>query len=332
MPHHFFSFFIRIPFLYRILLIALFFILGFGFLIYLIEPATFHTVFEGIWWAIITVSTVGYGDYVPQTAVGKLIGMLLILFGAGFVSTYFVTLASSAVNRQKQKMEGKSMFKGKNHFIIVGWNERSKVVVDKFIHSSKEAVVLIDETLTSSPFPDYRGHFIKGRANTDEVLIRANIYEANKVLITADPTKDELTADMNTILTLLAIKGLNPNVNCIVEVLTEDQEANARRAGADEVIQSNILSASVMNNCLHSPGMISSLMILLEQFNGSRFVFHSSTSYVGKSFTETNKLMLGNGMLLFGIKRGADTFVNPPHPFLVKEKDILLVISPLQKS
>lgn len=330
MPHHFFSFLIKIPFLYRILLIALSFIIGFGLLIYFIEPETFTTIFEGIWWAFITVSTVGYGDFVPQTALGKLLGMLLILLGAGFVSTYFVTLASSSVNKQKDQMEGKVMFKGKNHFIVVGWNERSKVVIDKFIHTKNEAIVLIDETLTSSPFTDYRGHFIRGRGNTDEVLIRANIYEANKVLITADPTKDELTADMNTILTLLAIKGLNPNVYCIVEVLTADQEANAKRAGADEVIQSNILSASVMNNCLHSPGMIPSLMILLEQFNGSRFVFHSSTSYVGKSFVEASQMMLGDGRLLFGVKRGVETYVNPPHPYLIKEKDVLLVISSLQ--
>lgn len=328
MPHHFFSLLSRLPFLLRILIIALVIIIGFGLLIYIIEPETFDTVFDGIWWAIITVSTVGYGDFVPQTTFGKIIGMLLILFGAGFVSTYFVTLASTTINRQKNMMEGKIMFKGKDHFIIIGWNERSKAIIHKLLQTNNTmAIVLIDESLTATPFTDYHVHFIKGRANMDEVLLKANIYEAKKVLITADPTKDELTADMHTILTLLAIKGLNPNVNCIVEMLTLEQVANAKRAGADEVIQSNILSASVMNNCLHSPGMIDSLLILLEQFNGSRFVFRSSTTYIGRSFVEANKHMLEEGLLLFGIKRGVDTIVNPPNPFIIKEKDILLVIS-----
>jgi voltage-gated potassium channel len=74
------------------------------------------------------------------------------------------------------------------------------------------------------------------------------------VLITADQNKDELHADMNTVLTLLAIKGLNPDVHCVVEILTAEQLANAKRAGADEIIQSNVITSSVMMNCLDSEG------------------------------------------------------------------------------
>lgn len=328
MPHQFFSHFIRMPFFFRILLIAVFLLFSFGLIIYLIEPETFTTLFDGIWWAIITASTVGYGDLVPKTVLGKIIGILLILLGAGFVSSYFVTLASSAVKRQNDFIEGKVMFKGKDHIIIIGWNERARGIIEKLLTNKYTGlIVLIDQTLEVSPFSDYHVHYIKGRASTDETLIKANIYEAKKVLITADQNNDELHADMNTVLTLLAIKGLNPTVTCVVEILTTEQVANAKRAGADEVIQSNIISSSVMTNCLNSSGMIESLMILLEQFNGSRFVFQSSSSYIGKSFQETNIQLLEKGSLLFGIKRGADTIVNPPHPFVIKEQDILLVIS-----
>lgn len=328
MPHQFFSHFIRMPFFLRILLIAISLLFCFGLIIYLIEPETFTTLFDGIWWAIITASTVGYGDLVPKTVLGKIMGILLILLGAGFVSSYFVTLASSAVKRQNDYIEGKVMFKGKDHIIIIGWNERSRGIIDKLLVSNYAGlIVLIDQTLESSPFSDYHVHYIKGRATSDETLIKANVYEAKKILITADQNKDELHADMNTVLTLLAIKGLNPTVSCIVEILTTEQAANAKRAGADEIIQSNTITSSVMTNCLNSSGMIESLMILLEQFNGSRFVFQSSSAYVGENFQETSNRLLDEGSLLFGIKRGTDTIVNPPKPFIIKEKDILLVIS-----
>lgn len=327
MPHQFYSFFIRMPFFLRILFVALVIIIGFGMLIYLIEPETFTTVLDGIWWAMITVSTVGYGDYVPQTFLGRIVAMLLILLGAGFISAYFVALSSAAVKRQTDLLEGNVMFKGKEHFVVVGWNERSRTILNKMLKkSSLGTIVLIDETLESNPYSNYHIHFIKGRASKDEILMKANIGEAKKVLITADQNKDELQADMNTILALLAIKGLNPTIPCMVEILTEEQAVNAKRAGADEVIQSNIISASVMLNCLHSKEVYESLLILLEQLKGSRFVFRAPGSFIGKSFIETNQLLLEEGSLLFGIKRGVETVVNPPQPFFIKETDILLVI------
>ncbi|WP_019156084.1 potassium channel family protein [Robertmurraya massiliosenegalensis] len=328
MPHHFFSHFIRMPFFLRLFFIAMLLLFFFGLFAYLIEPETFTTLFDGIWWAIITASTVGYGDFVPKTILGKLIGIFLILLGVGFVSSYFVTLASSAVKRQNDYIEGKIMFKGKEHTIIIGWNERSKAIIEKFSQEENYGlIVLVDQTLESNPFSDYHIHFIKGRATTDQVLIKANIYHAKKVLITADQNKDELQADMDTILTLLAIKGLNSTVYTVAEILTTEQSSNALRAGADELIQTNQITSSVMTNCLHSTEKVDALMILLEQFNGSRFVFQSSTDYIGKNFIDTSKQLLEEGALLFGIKRGRDTIINPSHPFVLKEHDILLVIS-----
>jgi len=52
-----------------------------GNLIHIIEPETFANAFEGIWWALVTMSTVGYGDFVPQSVVGKAIASVLIMSG-----------------------------------------------------------------------------------------------------------------------------------------------------------------------------------------------------------------------------------------------------------
>jgi len=52
-----------------------------GNIIYIIEPQTFANAFEGAWWSLVTMSTVGYGDFVPDTAAGKAIASLLIMSG-----------------------------------------------------------------------------------------------------------------------------------------------------------------------------------------------------------------------------------------------------------
>lgn len=68
-----------------------------GAIMHELEPATFDSMPKAIYWAIVTMTTVGYGDLVPQTAVGQAFSSLLILLGysliivpTGFVSAEFV--------------------------------------------------------------------------------------------------------------------------------------------------------------------------------------------------------------------------------------------------
>lgn len=315
--------FSKLPLVIRVLFIALLVIFLFGGLVHLLEPENFPAWFDGIWWAIITASTVGYGDFVPQTVLGRLSGIFLIMTGAGFLATYFVSLATAAVTAQNELLEGKAMYKGKDHIIIIGWNERSREI----LHTLPRSAVLIDETLEKNPLPQADIHFIQGRANRDEVLLQAGILTAQKVIITADQNKNELHADMNSILSLLAIKGLNKNIPCIVEILTSEQAANAKRAGADEIIQTNVLTSFVMINSLTSQELVASFLDLLSQLNERKLIFKPVTETdQGRSFIDLNCEMMQTGILLLGIKRGEETLLNPPPPFTIAKNDQLIVI------
>ena len=54
---------------------------------------------EAVWWAITTVTTVGYGDYYPVTPTGRVVAVLLMLGGIGLLATVTATLASWIVQR-----------------------------------------------------------------------------------------------------------------------------------------------------------------------------------------------------------------------------------------
>ena len=325
MPNRVYISFLRMPLLIRILMIALLVFLIFGIAIHLLEPETFPTIFDGIWWAIITASTVGYGDYVPRSFMGRLTALFLILLGVGFVSSYFGTLAAAAVTKQDALSEGRIPFKGEGHIIIIGWNERSKELISKLTNSNySQMIVLIDETLEANPVKSKFVHFIQGKGHVDETIIKSDIEKAEKVLITADRGNDELQADMNSILTLLTIKGLCSKVKCIVEILTAEQVINAIRAGADEVIQSNKLTSVFMVNSLHSngDGLLSNVVHQLQE---SRLTSSSvNDADIGKTFIDLCQELLIKGFLLIGIKRGEDTILNPAHSFKIEANDQLL--------
>jgi voltage-gated potassium channel len=306
---------------------ALLVFLSFGISIHILEPETFPSIFDGIWWAIITASTVGYGDYVPHSILGRITALILILLGVGFVSSYFGTLAAAAVTKQDAFTEGRIPFKGEGHIIIIGWNERSKELISKLTGPKyAQMIVLIDETLEANPVKSRFVHFIQGKGHVDDTILKSDIKQAEKVLITADRGNDELQADMNSILTLLTIKGICAQVKCIVEILTAEQVINACRAGADEVIQSNKLTSVFMVNSLHSngDGLLSNIVHELQESRVSSYPVEEQE--IGKPFSDVCDLQLKKGLLLIGIQRGDEIVMNPSHSLPIEENDQLLII------
>ena len=69
-----------------ILAALLFFIFLFGYLFYVSEPDV-RNIGDGIWWALVTITTVGYGDITPVTTLGRVVASSLMLLGLGLIAT-----------------------------------------------------------------------------------------------------------------------------------------------------------------------------------------------------------------------------------------------------
>jgi len=79
----------------------------FGVVERLVDPQTFDTVWLGMWWAIQTVTTVGYGDVVPGSTAGKVIGSFLMLGGLSLFAVVTGAITSAFVmQRQRDGLMG----------------------------------------------------------------------------------------------------------------------------------------------------------------------------------------------------------------------------------
>ena len=70
-----------------------------GLLMTVIDHKGFPSIGSGLWWAVQTVTTVGYGDHVPETAAGQVMAAIVMLLGIGFVTVITASITGAFVAR-----------------------------------------------------------------------------------------------------------------------------------------------------------------------------------------------------------------------------------------
>jgi voltage-gated potassium channel len=73
-----------------------------GVTIRLLDHKDFSSIGEGMWWAVQTVTTVGYGDVVPHNAVGRIIGTLVMVTGIAFISLITASVTATLVEQTRR--------------------------------------------------------------------------------------------------------------------------------------------------------------------------------------------------------------------------------------
>ena len=191
------------------------------------------TIGDAFWWAVVTVTTVGYGDKVPNTLAGKLVRLILMLSGIVLVSMITATIASLFVHEKIKEERGLEAIKDKDHIVICGWNSNGEKVIKGFLlddKARKYTITLVNE-LSVDEMDSLR--FVRGNFIHEDVLNRANIKKAKFAVVLADTSGDHSLqkADERTVLGSLAIKTIAPNVRTCAELLSKYREQTAFKEG-----------------------------------------------------------------------------------------------------
>ena len=80
-------------------------VVGAGFLITLVDEKEYSNLGVGLWWAVQTVTTVGYGDVAPSAVSGRIVAAVVMLYGIAFIAVVTALITSTFVARAAQEHE-----------------------------------------------------------------------------------------------------------------------------------------------------------------------------------------------------------------------------------
>jgi voltage-gated potassium channel len=265
------------------------------------NDSNIHSVWDGLWWAVVTVATVGYGDRFPISVGGRIVGLVLIFFGVGMMSLFTATIASIFVEKKIKEGRGLETVKVKDHLIICGWNQHTEEVLDgltAYGSMSDEPIVLINELSVDEveslriKYQKYNLKFLRGDYVREDVLLRANVSKARFALIMADVSggHSRERTDERTTLTVHSIKYMAPKIRMIAELLDGKNRQHLERANVDEIIVRGEHIGSLLATAIKSPGLPRLISGMLSLGNTNKFRrIEIPKSFVGASFRELSR-------------------------------------------
>jgi voltage-gated potassium channel len=251
---------------------------------------------RGVWWALVTLTTVGYGDIVPETVWGRAVGVVLMLGGVVSLSLITATVASIFIAQKFRQERGLEAVKTSQHVLILGWHDYAEVLLSQMLRRLPSAtpVVLINQlppeqldTLKEK----YRTHdlnHIWGDFSREEILQKANVQMASKAVILADRPAGETAAqvDHRTLLTALTLKSMQPKIRVLAELLGPENRSYLERAGVEEVLIRGQYDSSLMAGALTTPGLYRVFTNLLTGDGQSLWAVEVPSRFQGRTVKE----------------------------------------------
>ncbi|MGE5371232.1 MAG: potassium channel family protein [Solirubrobacterales bacterium] len=285
------------------------------------------SVLDASWVTIVSLTTTGFGDLVPQTVYGRVFLMVLITVGMGVVAYSVGAVISVFLDAQikgfLEKSGMKEAIRKLNHHIIVCGAGRVGRNVVEILSQDNVPYILIDDNEDVIAALHAEGIMaLCGDATMDEVLHEAGIDRARGVI-------SALSEDAYNVFVVLTAKALNPKLTVVARAERPETIEKLKRAGADKVIAPALLGGQRMATAILKPVSVDlvdtlftakNIEVQIEEIEirpDSQLENRDIQSAIRRN--ETNCIVVA-------ILRNEEVFMNPTPREVLRAGDVLVVL------
>ena len=254
------------------------------------DGATITSYGKALWWTLVTVSTVGYGDMSPVTPLGRIIGGSVIIVSVGFIGYVIGKLGELGAELSRRRFLGMDGTIFSHHYIVIGWNEIARIVVKEILNAGFNVAALVDKeteiTELRSMFTDAKRFFVTfGLSEDDAAFARLNIREATGAILLIDD-------DTKTLITALELKRMNPTLKVTAYIHNSRLRKTVENAGVSYVVSPNEIVGRMIASASFEPDVSVFLEDLLstttsdEDLDVQEYQLKGSHELVGRSFAD----------------------------------------------
>ncbi len=321
--------------------LVLFLNIFFGLLYFLVER---HAqpgldLLDSIWWAMVTMTTVGYGDLYPHTNIGRfLIAYPCMLVGIAIIGYFLGLAAESIFDHISNKKRGLVQITKENHIIICNFpslDKLKRMTNELKLHPAYENAffVLVSDNITTLPdnLPTDEFAFVSGNPNREKVLKKANIEAAAGVFILAgDPLNsdaDSITFAIATVVELLRREN-DYNYKVVAELIHKDNFNLLKKARVDGIVTPEGLTDCLLAQEFLYPGIHEIITQIVSNEIGSQF-YILDTRLAGHKVADIQVTVLKHpaNLQIIGIIKNGKTILNPAKNVIIDKGDKLIMLA-----
>lgn len=244
---------------------------------------------HAVWYTVVTLTTVGYGDSYPVTVYGQYIGYIFVLLSLSVYGLLVGQFASIISTIKENKMLGYNGTTLMNHVVIIGWNEFSQMVADQLIGAGKDVAIVTDKR-------DHIDHIrekyhrngvftLYSDFQNYDILHKTNIEDSSVVFV-------NLPDDTEKLVYILNLKKIYATLEYVVTIENANLKNTFIGAGVTNAISPNEISSKILASYMFEPDVatytedIMSFAKNENDYDIKQFLVTHDNPYLNKTYQE----------------------------------------------
>jgi voltage-gated potassium channel len=294
--------------------------LGLVYILYAVESgnkdSNIKSYTDALWYSVITLTTIGYGDRFPVSGLGRIISLVFVLGSVGVLGYLISEISNKIFEFMENKKLGYQGTDFENHVVIVNWNEFAQEILQEIVNAGKQVVMITKERDDIEIIYNNYNRELVFALHCDymdeKTFKRANLGTANTVLLNFED-------DTENLVNLIALRKIHPTTSYVIALNSPSLKETFHELGVTFTLSKNEVASKMIASFVFEPvvaqiteGLMSSV-VHEDDMGLMQFRVIETNPYIGaKCFDLFITLKKDLNVILVGLSKHNGNLINSP--------------------